>query len=146
MSSDGTKIVYACIISKEQGFRAPFAIYIYDTLSKTSTNVLDSGSQTIVWGQPGALISPDGNSLLINSGNPHHLINVYLLDLRTQVIAQLTNDTNFSFQATAWGNDSQSFYLHQTLANAPYAEKNFLMSIKGEIIFPIIDIQGIITR
>jgi len=92
------------------------------------------------------LISPDGNSLLINSGNPYHLINVYLLDIRTKAISQLTNDTNFSFQATGWGNDSQSFYLHQTSAIAPYAEKNFLMSIDSTIIFPIIDIQGIITK
>ena len=146
LSSDGTKIVYSCIVPKEQGFRASFAVYIYDTSSKTSVNVLDSESQNIVWGQPSVLISPDGNLLLVNSGNPNHLINIYLLDVGTQAITQLTNDSNFSFQATTWENDSQSFYLHQTLAITPYAEKNFLMNVKGEIIFPIIDLQGIITR
>lgn len=146
LSNDGTKIVYSCIIPTEQGYRAPFAIYIYDILSKTSVKVLGSESQTIVWGQPSALISPDGNSLLINSGNPNHLINIYLLDLRTRAIAQLTNDSAFSFQATTWENDSQNFYLHQTLVSAPYAEKNSLMNVKGEIISPIVDIQGIINR
>jgi hypothetical protein len=99
----------------------------------------------MVWGAPRALLSPAGDSLLLNSGNPNHQINIYLLDLRTKALTQLTNDSNFSFQATAWNNDSQSFYLHQTLDIDPYAEKNFLMGINGALT-PLVDVQGIITK
>ena len=73
------------------------------------------------------------------------MINVYLLNLGTYSVAQLTNDSNYNFQATAWEANSQSFYVHQTLANEPYTEKNFLMSIDGTLISPI-EIQGIITK
>ncbi len=145
LSRDGTKIVYSCIDVREQGFRVSFAIYLYDLVTKTSTKVLDSDSQTMVWGAPTALLSPDGNSLLLNSGNPNHQINIYLLDLRTKALTQLTNDSNFSFQATAWNDDSQSFYLHQTLDHEPYVEKNFLMDLNGSLT-PLVDVQGIITK
>ncbi len=145
ISSDGTRIVYSCFISAEQGQRTPFAVYIYDTVSKTSVKILDSQTQGIVWEFLSVLMSPDGNSLLINSGDQNHIINVYLMDLITGAIKQLTNDTAYSFQATAWGSDGRSFYIHRISANQPYTEENFLLDMNGAIISPI-EIQGMITR
>jgi len=145
LNSDGTKITFFCFIVTEQGQRAPFAVFIYDTISKTSVKILDSQTQGVVWEFLSVLMSPDGNSLLINSGDQNHIINVYLMDLITGAIKQLTKDTAYSFQATVWGSDSRSFYIHRISIDQPYTEENFLMDMNGAIISPI-DIQGIISR
>lgn len=145
LSSEGTKIIYSCIIITAQGQRTPFAVYIYDILTKASAKVLDGKTQTVLWEFSTVYASPDGNYLLIDGANQTHALNVYLLDLKTGVLNQLTHDTTYHFQATAWGDDSKTFYLHRTSTNQPYVEENFLMSINGEILSSI-EIEGMITK
>ena len=145
ISNDGTRIAYSCFISAEQGQRTPFAVYIYDIISKTSVKILDSQTQGVVWEFLSVLMSPNGNSLLINSGDQNHIINVYLMDLITGSIKQVQTILHILFQATAWEIDGRSFYIHRISANQPYAEENFLLDMNGAIIFPI-EIQGMITR
>lgn len=145
ISSDGTKIVYSCSIVSEQGQRAPFAVYIYDTVSKTSAKILDSQTQDTVWEIGDVLMSPDGNTLLVNVANQDHLLNIYLLDLKSGTLSQLTNDTAYHFIATLWQDDNRSFYVHRTSVNQPYTEENFMMGVTGAMISSV-DIQGIITR
>jgi dipeptidyl aminopeptidase/acylaminoacyl peptidase len=150
ISADGSKLIYSCIIISAQGQRTPFALYTYNTTAKTSTRILDSQTQNTIWQFGTARISPDGNYLLINSGEEKRddlgflIINVYLMDLKTGTIKQLTGDRHYSFTATTWGSDSKSFYVNKT-SSQPYTEENFLMEINGTIISPV-EIQGIITQ
>lgn len=144
ISSDGTKTVYSCSIVSEQGQRAPFAVYIYDMVSKTSAKILDSQTQDAVWEFHTVLLPRDGNSLLIDGADQNHMLNVYLLDWKTGTLKQLTGDPTYHFVATAW-NNKESFYLHRTSVNKPYTEENFLMDTNGRILSTL-EIQGMITR
>jgi Tol biopolymer transport system component len=145
LSSDGTKIIYLCIIITAQGQRTPFAVYIYDILSKATKKLVDSQTLGDVWQFQNALISSDGNFLLLGGADQNYMINTYLLDLKTNDLNQLTHDAAYNFQVTTWGQDGKSFYIHRTSAAPPYIEENFLMDIEGKILSPI-DLQGIITR
>lgn len=146
ISTDGSTLIYSCIIISAQGQRAPFALYAYNTASKTSVRILDSQTQNTVWQFGAAMISPNGNYLLINSGEEKRddlgflIINIYLMDLKTGAIKQLTDDPAYNFTATTWGSDSKSFYVNKT-SSQPYMEENFLMDINGTIISHV-NIQG----
>lgn len=145
LNNDGTKIAYFCSVIAEQGQRGSFAIYMYDIPSGTSIKVLDSQTQDAAWQIYTALISPDGNFLLLDGANQNYILNIYLLDWKTGALTQLTNDSEYHFTATLWGAESNSFYVHRTSANEPYKEENFLMDINGTILSTI-NVQGKITR
>lgn len=145
ISSDGVKIAYSCLHTAEQGQRGEFSVYIYDILSKTSVKVLDSQAQDTVWEIGDVLMSPDGNTLLVNGANRNHMLNIYFLNLKTGMLSQLTNHAAYHFTATLWRDDNNSFYVHRINANDPYTEGNLIMDITGTTISTL-DIQGIITK
>ncbi|GJQ39476.1 MAG: hypothetical protein JETCAE02_18880 [Anaerolineaceae bacterium] len=143
-SKDGTTMVYTCFIVPEKGQKQTFALYLYDLASKASSRVFDSSSQDSIWYLHSASLSPRKDNLLVSGANQAPVDQVFLLDLTTNELKQLTSGSEYHSDAFAWRSDSESFYLHKTLVLSPYTESNFVMNTNGEVLFQIEIIGAII--
>ena len=144
-SQDGSTMVYTCFTFQPQGQQQDFSIYLYDLASKTSTRVFDRTTQATLWGIGSVSISPDKKTMLITGNQQDYILQVFLLDLSTNALKQLTDETDYDSEALVWRNDSRSFYLHKTYRQIPYPESNFIMDING-LILNSMEINGRIIK
>lgn len=144
-SRDGSIIVYTCFIVPEKGQKQLFSLYLYNLNAKTSQKVFDNSTQDTIWYLQMATISPDNNLLLINGAGIKPISQIFILDLKTYSLTQLTYEEKFDSTAQVWRHDSNSFYLNRISKEVPYPQSNFIMNTKGEILFSI-DIHGSIVK
>lgn len=143
-SNDGTKMVYECFIVPEKGHKQDFKIYGYDIASKNTTQILDSTSQDLIWQFNSASISPDTNSLLINGAGQEPIQQIFMLDMSSGALRQITTANDYHSSALVW-RDNQTFYMHTEFDQSPYDEANFIMNIDGEKVLPL-KIEGFIAK
>lgn len=144
-SKDGTTMIYTCFMVPEKGQKQIFAIYLYDTASGDSSQIFDNTSQNAIWYLHTVSLSPQNNYLLVNGADQNPTDQVFLIDLTTSALIQLTNGSEYHSAAFAWRSDGNSFYLNKTLVQNPYTESNFVMNINGEILFSI-EVDGAIIE
>lgn len=144
-SNDGTTMVYTCFIVPEKGQKQTFAIYLYDIASKTSSRIFDSSLQDSIWYLHSASLSPNNEYLLVSGADQTPIDQVFLLDLTTNNMRQLTSGSEYHSDAFAWRSDGDSFYLHKAMTQSPYTESNFVMDTNGEVLFPV-EVDGAIIE
>jgi len=143
-SNDGTKIIYECFIVPEKRHKEEFEIYAYDIATKSTTQILDSASQNMIWQLHSASIAPDNNLLLINGKSQIPIAQIFLLDMPSGTLKQITIANDYHSSALVW-RDNQTFYTHTQLDQSPYDEANFIMNINGEKILTL-KIKGFILK
>jgi Tol biopolymer transport system component len=143
-SKDGTKIAYECFIIPEKGQKQDFKIYSYDLAAKSITLILDGISQDLIWQLHSASISPNNNALLINGAGQKPIQQIFLLDMPSGVLQQITTASDYHSTALVW-RDNQTFYAHTQLDQSPYDEANFIMNTDSEKVSTLI-IEGFITK
>lgn len=143
-SNDGTKMVYECFIVPEKGQKQDFKIYGYDLVSKNTTQILDSSSQDLIWQFHSASLSPDTNFLLINGAGQKPIQQIFLLDMSSGALKQITTASDYHSSALVW-RDNQTFYAHKQFDQPPYDESNFIMNVNGEDVFTL-EIEGTIVK
>ena len=144
-SKDGTTMAYTCFIVPEKGQKQIFALYLYDIASETSRQVFDSSTQNAIWYLHSVSLSPQKINLLVSGADQTPIDQVFLLDLTTNELIQLTSGSEYHSDAFAWQSDGNSFYLHKTLVQSPYTESNFVMNSNGKVLFPI-EVSGTIIE
>ena len=143
-SNDGTKIIYECFIVPEKRHKQEFKIYAYDIATKSTTQILDSASQNMIWQLHSASIAPNNNLLLINGAGQAPIAQIFLLDMPSGTLKQITIANDWHSSALVW-KDNQTFYTHTQLDQSPYDEANFIMNIDGEKVLTL-KIEGFIAK
>jgi Tol biopolymer transport system component len=137
-SPDASTIVYSCTNLPEQGKKQIFSIYTYELATQKSTKVFDSTGQDEIWTIGTSIsISPDLKYLLITAGQTDYVLQIYLLDLSTKILTQVTHGSDYDSKASSWRSDGHSFYLYRSCHTGTFCESNLVMDIQGKILFPI---------
>ncbi len=144
-SRDGSKIVFTYYTPPEKGQKEDFAVYLFDTSSKTIQKVLDSNKQDIITQLMGASISPDNQSLLITGMETNSSFQLFRLDLESRLLSELTRDTTYSHGAPVWGGDSSYFYVNLRQNAIPHENSTAILNTDGDVVSSL-DMQGTVIE
>ncbi|MBL8090449.1 MAG: DPP IV N-terminal domain-containing protein [Anaerolineales bacterium] len=143
-SDDGSTIVYSCFEVLEQGQKQPVSVFFYSVAQKNSIKILDNSDQNPIWNLISGTISPDNNNLLLTGSDANSNLQIFIYNILSKQLTQLTNEDGYQFQSQAWF-DNESFYLYKTSKQPPYTSTNYIMKLSGEILSTV-NIDGIVIK
>jgi len=144
-SKDGSTIIYECYIIPEHRQKQSFSVYSYEVASKTTKQIFDGTSQDLIWEIHSASISPNNALLLINGAKGDYIQQIFLLDLSSGSVRQVTSEAGYHSSAIVWKGDNDAFYTHKQNVQPPYEESNFVMNTDGNVVATV-EIVGTIIK